>query len=72
MQKLTITVDDAVYVGLHQVIGRGNISRFMNNLVRPHVVRGDRAAIYAEMAADTEREREALEWAEGLMGDLDA
>ncbi len=74
MQKLTITVEDAVYAGLHSVIGRGNISRFLNNLAKSHIPYNniDRAAMYAEMAADKEREAEALEWAEGLIGDLDA
>ena len=30
----------------------------------------DLAAAYREMAADEEREREALEWSEGLLGDV--
>ena len=37
-KKLTITLDDAVYDGLHAIIGRGKISRFLNDLARPHVV----------------------------------
>ena len=37
-RKLTITVSDDVYRGLHQKIGRGQISCFIENLVRPHVV----------------------------------
>ena len=27
-RKMTITIDEAVYAGLHKVIGRGNISQF--------------------------------------------
>ncbi len=64
-RKLTITLADDVYQGLHHRIGRGQISSFIEGLVRPHVVE-DYAleAAYREMAADTEREREALEWIE--------
>jgi len=70
MKKLTITVDDEVYAGLHNVIGRRRISGFINSLARPHVVQQDLDAAYAEMAADEEREREAMEWSEGLIGDV--
>ncbi len=70
MKKLTITVDAEVYEGLHAVIGRRRISRFLNDLARPHVVADNLAAGYAAMAADEEREREASEWAEGLIGDV--
>ena len=37
-RKLTITIADYVYRGLHNHVGRGAISRFIENLVRPHVV----------------------------------
>nr|NIO71365.1 addiction module antitoxin [Anaerolineae bacterium] len=36
-KKLTITIDEQVYEGLHAVIGRGRISRFIEDLVRPYV-----------------------------------
>jgi hypothetical protein len=69
-KKLTITVDDEVYAGLHSVIGRRRISRFLNDLARPHVLSGDLADGYKAMAADEEREREATEWVENLTGDI--
>jgi predicted CopG family antitoxin len=69
-KKLTITIDEEVYKGLHSVIGRGRISRFLENLARPHVVSPDLEAAYQEMAADEVREAEAAEWAEGLIGDI--
>ena len=69
-KKLTITVDDEVYAGLHGVIGRRRISRFLNDLARPHVARTELAAGYRAMAADEEREREAAEWIEGVVGDV--
>ena len=69
-KKLTITVDAAVYDGLHKVIGRRRISHFIEDLVRPHVIGTDLDAGYHAMAADEEREREALEWAEATIGDV--
>ena len=69
-KKLTITVDDEVYAGLHSVVGRRRISRFLNDLARPHVTKHDLDEAYREMAADEEREREAAEWAEALIGDV--
>ena len=69
-RKLTITVDDQVYRGLHEVVGRHHISQFIESLVRPHVIRPDLAAAYRAMAADEIREREALEWSEGLVADV--
>jgi predicted CopG family antitoxin len=68
-KKLTITIDEEVYKGLHAVIGRGRISRFLEDLARPHVVSHELEAAYKEMAGDEVREREAEEWAEGLIGD---
>ena len=68
-KKLTITIDDRVYDGLHAVIGRGNIGRFLEDLARPFVVTDCLAAAYAEMAADEAREAEANEWCEALIGD---
>ena len=69
-KKLTITVDDEVYHGLHTVIGRRRISRFLNDLARPHVTQADLAEGYRIMAADEAREREATEWVENLTGDI--
>jgi hypothetical protein len=69
-KKLTITLDEEVYKGLHAVIGRGRISRFLEDLARPHVVSRDLEAAYQEMAGDEVREAEADEWAEGLIGDV--
>jgi predicted CopG family antitoxin len=69
-KKLTITVEDDVYDGLHSIIGRRRISRFLNELARPHVTRRELAEAYRAMAADEEREREAAEWVENLTGDI--
>lgn len=69
-KKLTITVDEEVYEGLHRVVGRQRISQFIETLVRPHVVKEDLAAAYRQMAAEEAREAEAHEWAEALAGDV--
>ena len=69
-KKLTITVDDEVYEGLHKFIGRRRISRFLSDLARPHVTRCDLTAGYRAMAADESREREAAEWVDNLAGDI--
>lgn len=69
-RKLTITVDEGVYKGLHAAIGRRRISRFIESLVRPHVVGKDLEAAYRQMAKEEAREAEALEWAESTLGDV--
>lgn len=69
-RKLTITIDDAVYKGLHKVIGRGKISEFIENLLRPHVVDKALNDAYRDMASDSVREKEALDWIESLTSDV--
>lgn len=70
MKKLTITVDEDVYAGLHSRVGAGRISRFVNDLVRPLVSDAALEDDYRAMAADGMREAEADAWGEGLIGDL--
>jgi predicted CopG family antitoxin len=69
-KKLTVTIDEEVYEGLRKVIGPRKISRFIEDLVRPHVTKKDIYAAYKEMAGDEIRESEALEWAEATFGDV--
>ncbi len=68
-KKLTITIDAEVYQGLHDLVGRRRISRFIEDLIRPHVAGSSLEAAYAEMGRDECREAEALEWAEATIGD---
>ncbi|HVX13096.1 MAG TPA: hypothetical protein VHC22_18070 [Pirellulales bacterium] len=70
-RKLTISIDAAVYDGLHALLGRGNIGRFLENLARPFVLDDALAASYQAMAADESHERDADEWTEALTPDLD-
>lgn len=69
-RKLTITLDERVYAGLHAVVGRRRISRFIETLVRPHVIAKDLDVAYRQMAREEVREAEAVEWAEATVGDV--
>lgn len=69
-KKLTITLDEKVYEGLHSTIAEGKISQFIENLVRPHVLNQNLESAYREMALDTEREDKASSWSEGVIGDI--
>jgi predicted CopG family antitoxin len=69
-KKLTITIDERVYAGLHTVVGRRRISRFIESLVRPHVIGKDLEVAYKQMAQEEAREAEALEWTEATAGDV--
>lgn len=68
-KKLTISLNEAVYDELCRVVGRGNISKFIERLITPHLKASDLDDAYREMAADTVREKEALEWANAVVGD---
>jgi hypothetical protein len=71
-KKMTITLDETVYDGLVRVIGRRKISQFIEDLARPYVIGENLEAGYKAMAADENREKEAQEWSEGLIGDSNA
>ncbi len=108
-RRLTVSLDEDVYAGLHSSIGRQNLSRFIETLIRPYVIHKDMleayrrmeeerklpdeydlmparksvktlvrpvvskkklAEGYRQMAADKEREAEAHEWCEAVIGDV--
>jgi len=66
-KKLTITIDESIYYSLYAEIGPGKISKFIEKLLRPYVVKSNLEKSYVEMSKDTERENEALEWIEGVI-----
>ncbi len=68
-KKLTITLDQQVYDNLNRVVGPENISPFIENLLRCHVLDSDIEDGYKEMARDEAREAEAHQWSECLLGD---
>ena len=55
---------------MRNVIVIRRISRFLNDLARPHVMPREIVEGYRAIAADQTREREAAEWLEGLTGDV--
>ena len=61
-KELTVMVDDEVYAGLHTVVGQRRISRFLNDLARPHVTKRELAEACRALVTDQERERKAAEW----------
>ena len=67
--RVTISISDEVYEGLHLKIGRRRISQFIERLARPHVVAESIEAAYRDMATSQAREQEALEWCEGVIAD---
>lgn len=69
-KKLTLTVDKEIYEGLYKTIGSRKISKFVEKLVRPHVVRPNLELAYSQMAKDKKREADALEWAETTFKDI--
>ncbi len=69
-RKLTITIADDVYRGLHHRVGRGEISRFIETLVRPYVTDEDALeTLYREAMTDAEAEHDAWEWIEADVDD---
>ena len=69
-KKLTITIDEQVYFGLHNIIGQRKISQFIESLVRPHVIPPSLESAYQQLASDELREAEALEWSEATLVDV--
>jgi len=67
-RKLTITVSEAVYEGLHAPSVGAGLASSLRNSRAPRPAAGHRSC-YCEMAADYAREKEALEWCEGVVGD---
>jgi predicted CopG family antitoxin len=69
-KKLTLTIDEKVYEGLRKNIGRRKISKFIEELVKPHVLQPNLESAYAEMVKDRKREKEAAEWSEVTFKDI--
>ena len=69
-KKMTITLDEAVYDGLWRTVGKRRMSQFIEDLLRPHVLDQALDEGYKAMAADVERETDALEWCNALSKDM--
>jgi predicted CopG family antitoxin len=67
---MTITLDEEVYEGMYRTVGKRHISKFIENLVRPHVMDSSLDEGYSAMASDSEREAEAADWCSALARDM--
>ncbi|HZO26021.1 MAG TPA: addiction module antitoxin [Chloroflexota bacterium] len=69
-RTLTITLPDDVYDELRRRAGQDDVSTYIQQLVSPPVYSEQQLeAEYRAMAADEDREREALEWIEAAPDD---
>lgn len=68
-KKITLSLDASLYEALHAKVGRGHISQFISDLVRPYLENQALEASYREMAADGMREAHASEWTGALIAD---
>lgn len=69
-RKITISLSDEVYDGLTRQVDAEHMSDYIENLLRSIVAHEDELlAAYREMASDTAREQEALDWIESAPDD---
>ncbi|WP_297450786.1 hypothetical protein [Ferrovum sp.] len=69
-KKMTISLDESVYDGLYRTVGRRHMSQFIEDLLRPHVLGSALDDGYKAMAADQEREADAMVWCNTLGVDM--
>jgi hypothetical protein len=69
-RRVTMTLDADAYDALVRAAGKRGVARLVEEMARKVVAPDELARAYAEMALDEEREREALAWADGLIGDV--
>ncbi|MFA7496562.1 MAG: addiction module antitoxin [Acidithiobacillus sp.] len=69
-KKMTISLDESVYDGLHRTVGRRHMSQYIEDLLRPHVLDTALDDGYKAMAADQVRETEAQAWCNALLADM--
>lgn len=62
MRKLTITVSDEVYEGLHRRIGARRISSFIDRLARPYLDDEAAAELYRAAQDDQDRVETLADW----------
>ncbi|MHB8370570.1 MAG: hypothetical protein ACYDBP_12955 [Leptospirales bacterium] len=69
-KKMTISLDEAVYEGLYRTVGRRHMSQFIEDLLKPHVLDTALDDGYRAMAADQEREADAMAWCNAIVEDM--
>jgi hypothetical protein len=62
--------DEVLWEHFTLLVGRGNVSKWIENYIRPFVDKSDLASSYKMMAQDKDRENEAQEWINGTFGDV--
>ena len=69
-RQLLITLPDDVYEELRRRAGQDDVSGYIERLVQPETTSDhDLEEGYRAMAADVDREREALDWIESAQDD---
>ncbi len=70
-RKLTLTISDSAYNALHRRVGRGQIAKFVEDLIIAGLglVDDPMEEGYRAMMADTEQEKEAEEWISSEIGE---
>jgi hypothetical protein len=76
LRELTLNVEESLYNTLLPMVEKQTIGNLLAEFVQtrfPHCTytQTELEAGYKAMAADTEYEREAMEWCNGLMGGID-
>jgi hypothetical protein len=71
-RKLTLTIDEEVYEALYRRVGHAASAASLRTrpTARHERDEGSLAAAYAEWAEDEEAVREAIEWSNGLIGNV--
>lgn len=62
--------DEQLWSAFTHLVGKGNVSKWIENMIRPLVDKADLANAYKVMAQDRQREEEADEWINGTSGDV--
>jgi hypothetical protein len=75
-REMTITVDDTVYETLRPLVKNRSLDGLLSAFARsryakPAYTEAELEADYRAMAADKEREAEAREWCNALIGDVE-
>ena len=76
LKELTLNVEETLYDTLMPMVEKQTIGNLLAEFVQtrfPHrtYTQTELEAGYKAMAADTEYEREAMEWCNGLIGGID-
>lgn len=62
--------DEILWENFTNLVGRGNVSKWIENMIKPLVDKSSLANSYKSMSKDKEREQEANDWVSGTFGDV--